>query len=744
MRAVAAPLFAYLNTSKRSVVVDDPDLLGAWPDIIVMGPDSSRRDGTATALGHEAERLRAARPELVVVTVTPFGCDGPWAEHPANEFTVQGWAGSSGRRGEPAREPLAAGGRLGEWAAGATGAVAGLAALFTARAGGGGDHIDVSMFEVAITIFNGFMMLQAELAGRASMPDIARYSEVPSVERAADGWVGFATNSAPQFRAFAAMVGHPEWADDPELSRADRRGWHVDDLRPPISAWTSARPVREILDRADADNVPAAPVGNGAVLPTFDHLRARDTWVDNPGGAFVQPRPPYRIDDSPPRRLTPAPPLGADTSDVMAEPPRASMPPDDRARARPLAGLRVFDLTTYWAGPYASQILGWLGADVIKVESVQRPDGTRLGTAYATAGREPWELAPLFHGANTGKRAVTIDMTRDEGRALGRRLLEHCDVFVENFTPKVVDRFGLLDDAHRRNPRLVVARMPAWGLSGPWRERGGFAQNMEQVTGLAWVTGYRDGPPVVPRGPCDPIGGLHAAFVILAALHARERTQQGCVIEAALVDAAVNVAAEQVVDWSARGYLWERQGNRGPLGAPQGVYATRERDRWIALSVETNEQWRALGKVLGRASAAWRDDARWQDDAGRRAHPDELDDVLARAFGGHDLETVVGKLLAAGTPAAEVVRPEDVANPQLQARGYFETLRHPVAGKVAYPGFGARSAARVARKEKLHASPPPLLGQHNREVFVDLLGVSDHELAALEHAAVIGTRPIGR
>ena len=335
---------------------------------------------------------------------------------------------------------------------------------------------------------------------------------------------------------------------------------------------------RRILERADAANVPSAPVGNGAVLPELDHLRACDIWVENPGAGFVQPRAPYRLSVSALRPLSAAPASGADTEEVAAEPARVS----DAGRGadagleqrRPLDGMRVFDLTTYWAGPYVAQILGWLGADVIKVESVQRPDGTRLGTAYATKGAEPWEEAPLFHGANTGKRDITLDMTRPEGQALARRLLERCDVLIENFTPRVVERFGIIDDDPTRRPsNLVVARMPAWGLTGPWRDRPGFAENMEQVTGLAWVTGYRDGPPVVPRGPCDPLGGLHAAFAVLVCLWVRERSGVAESIEAPLVDSAVNVAAEQVIDFSAVGHLWERVGNRGPLGAPQGVYA---------------------------------------------------------------------------------------------------------------------------------------------------------------------------
>ena len=167
----------------------------------------------------------------------------------------------------------------------------------------------------------------------------------------------------------------------------------------------------------------------------------------------------------------------------------------------------MFDLTSFWAGPVVSQLLASWGAEVIKVESIQRPDGTRLGTSYGITGDRAWERAPLFHGCNTGKLGLTLDLTRPEGREVGRRILAHCDILIENYTPRVVERFGLLDDAA---DDLIVVRMPAWGLEGPWRDQPGFAQTMEQVTGLGWLTGHPDGPPLVPRGPCDPNGAFHA------------------------------------------------------------------------------------------------------------------------------------------------------------------------------------------------------------------------------------------
>ena len=147
----------------------------------------------------------------------------------------------------------------------------------------------------------------------------------------------------------------------------------------------------------------------------------------------------------------------------------------------------VFDFTSFWAGPIVGQLLGFFGADVIKVESIQRPDGTRLGTSYGAVGDRVWERAPLFQAVNTNKRGVTLDLTRPEGRELARRLLGECDVFIENYSARVVEQFGLLDESRQD---LIVVRMPAFGLTGPWRDLPGFAQTMEQVSGLAWVTGF--------------------------------------------------------------------------------------------------------------------------------------------------------------------------------------------------------------------------------------------------------------
>jgi crotonobetainyl-CoA:carnitine CoA-transferase CaiB-like acyl-CoA transferase len=406
-----------------------------------------------------------------------------------------------------------------------------------------------------------------------------------------------------------------------------------------------------------------------------------------------------------------------------------------RAGRLPLEGVRVFDFTSFWAGPIVGQLLGFFGADVIKVESVQRPDGTRLGTSYGVAGDRPWERAPLFHAVNTGKRGVTLDLTRAEGRDIARRLLQHCDILIENYSARVAEQFGLVEGDLR--PDLIVVRMPAFGLSGPWRDLPGFAQTMEQVSGLAWVTGFPDGPPLIPRGPCDPIGGLHAALATLVAVRDRDRTGLGQMVEAPLVESALNVAAEQIVEWSATGHLLQRHGNHGRFAAPHNVYRCLGDDSWVALAVATDRQWQGLRAGLGDPS--WASEPELDTVSGRLAAEERIDAELSCWCRRQPADVVVETLWPLGVPVARVVHPRRVIdNPQLWVRGFFEPVEHPVVGSVSLPGFPARLASHPF---PLHRSPAPTLGQHNDEVLGGLLGIGPDELTRLAEEGIIGDRP---
>jgi crotonobetainyl-CoA:carnitine CoA-transferase CaiB-like acyl-CoA transferase len=383
-------------------------------------------------------------------------------------------------------------------------------------------------------------------------------------------------------------------------------------------------------------------------------------------------------------------------------------------------------------------MLAALGADVVHVESVTRADGMRYTSGVSTDRDDWWEFSALFHTSNTNKRDLTLDLTRAEGRSLALRLIEQADLVVENYTPRVIEQFDLgWDVVHAANPRAVMVRMPAFGLDGPWRDRPGFAQTMEQVTGLAWLTGHVDDQPRIQRGPCDPNGGMHAVVGALVALELRDRNGVGSLVESTMFEAALNISAELIVEWTKYGNALTREGSRSPWAAPQGVYATDTRERWLVLSVATDEQWSALVDALGRPD--WATDPALRTHEGRRAAHDLLDEKLGAWAAETDLDKAVDLLVSAGVPAAPAVDARRTSeHPQYVARGYYEYPEHPVIGVRGHPSVPFRFAS----VDHWLRRAAPTLGQHNHEILTDL-GLSEEEIAALEADDLIGTRPLG-
>jgi crotonobetainyl-CoA:carnitine CoA-transferase CaiB-like acyl-CoA transferase len=718
-------IFQYLRRGQQSLVPDEREKaiaeLAATADVIVTDTSDD---------ASQADNARRQHPELILVALSPFGTTGPWAGRAATDLTLQALSSSISGRGEKAGRPVTAGGDLTEWAAGLIAAVAIVVALRQRQRSGHGEFIDVSRLEVAITIFNGFRAVSGQLAPVPPSPP--RVVEVPSIEPAKDGWVGFCAMSADQFTAFADLIETPEWAEDPEIRRTDIRCLRAAELRPRIAAWTTRHTVDQIVEQAGVRHIPTSPIGNGQTGPTISQFAERGVFRHDRN---CEPRPPFTLARTP--QVDPG--TSADLGGTLLGSVRERWPQREASvrssrPASPLAGVRIFDLTSFWAGPYVGQILGFFGAEVIKVESIQRPDGTRFGTSYGITGDLAWERAPLYQAVNTGKKNVTLDLTTDRGKELGRALLEHCDVLIENYVPRVAERFGLLADPR---PELIVVRMPAWGLSGPWRDRSGFAQTMEQASGLAWVTGFSEGPPLIPRGPCDPIGGLHAAFATMTAILDRDRTGLGQLIEAPLIESALNVTAQQFVEFAAYGRLIERYGNKSQAHAPHDVYRCRGVEQWVAISVTTEEQWGALRRGIG--APEWAMDTKFDTARGRLAHEPELDARLGEWCAARTPGEVVGELWRLNVPVADVVLPDQVLHlEQLRARGFFEPVDHPVGGRFEVPAFPARFES---RRRPYNAEPAPTLGQHNAEVLGGLLGLTDQELQALAADAIIGTSP---
>lgn len=751
------PLFTFLNAGKRSVVgTSTDDAVAALLDRADLVVEAHGLDGDA------GERLdvaavRAGRPWLVVLSVTPYGRTGPWAGRGASEFTLQAECGSIGIRGVPGGVPYQAGGRIAEWAAGAYGAVATLAAVTGARRHGRGEHVDLSILETANLVFSNFSDTTNRLMnGGPGDPELAFLVpsvETPSIEPTADGYVGFCTNARQQFNDFLVLIDRADLLADDEIGTVAGRSKRFAEWTAIVHGWCAGRTTAEIIEQASLLRIPVSDVGNGETVLVHEQLVARGVYGPDAERRCRRPRRPYLLDGAEPPPPRPAPALGSFGAGQGVVPPsrgdvpgRAAPAPAEAASGLPLEGVKVLDLTAWWAGPACAQVFATFGADVVHVESPSRADGMRMtGGAMARHFPSWWEASPHFLHANANKRGITLDLTAARGREVLEQLVAWCDVVIENFTPRAFDNFGFSWEwVGALNPKAVLVRMPAFGLTGPWRDRPGFAQNIEQLSGLAWVTGHADDQPRVPRGPCDPIAGVHAAVALFAALARRDRSGRGHHVEAPLCEVALNIAAEQVLEFSAFGRRMEREGNRSPLAAPQGLYPCADEGsptaRWLALSVGSDAQWRALVGAMGHP--AWAVDPSLASLAGRRAAHDLVDAHLASWTEARPRAELVAELRQLGITASEVADPSRLVqtNPQLAHRKFFERPDHPVVGPVPLPSqpFRFDGVDRWLRR------PAPTVGQHNRDVLGGILGLSPAELDRLEADGIIGTGLGGR
>jgi crotonobetainyl-CoA:carnitine CoA-transferase CaiB-like acyl-CoA transferase len=687
--------------------------------------------------------IRASHPHLIVTSITPFGLEGPWSDRPATEFTLQAWSGGivGLGRGSADRAPVFVGGQVGDYLAGAYASAATLTSRMRQLETGAGELLDLSMLEAHILGLTYYPVTFFQMLGRPWRD--ARKLTIPGIARAKDGLVDVGCGTAQQWFDLCAMIGQQDWIDeDSPLSITEMANLKATE----IYAWFENENVDDIRELATAFRIPNAPVANGANITELEQFQHRGSFVANPRDGFSQPGPPYRMDPATLAAPQPAPRLGEHTAQYRQPRPVAAVRPAIKPpEALPLNGIRILDLTTFWAGPSCTHFLAMLGAEVIHVESTRKPDGTRMIAGIPVTEDQWWEKSPIFSALNTNKKGITLDLQTDAGRDLLRRLLATADVIAENFTPRVLDQIGLDFAAVQAiRPDAILLRMPGFGLDGPWRDNPAFAYVIEAASGVSWLTGYPDRNPYEPYSIGDPNAGIHAANALLLALEHRRTTGQGVMIEAAMIDAALNIAAEQVIEYSAYGALLQRAGNRGPAAAPQNVYRSADIDEfgrpdsWVAIAVADDRQWAALGEALGRPD--WALDPALATAAGRHAHHDLIDDHLGVWCETRSGDDIVRCLWDAGVPVAKVMQPHRQTEiPQLAFRQFFEDVGHPVNDVAPHSTVPVRFSAGPTR---FHLDPAPLLGQHNHELLTEI-GLSAAEIAELEADGVIGHAPGG-
>jgi crotonobetainyl-CoA:carnitine CoA-transferase CaiB-like acyl-CoA transferase len=408
-----------------------------------------------------------------------------------------------------------------------------------------------------------------------------------------------------------------------------------------------------------------------------------------------------------------------------------------QSSSAPLTGVRVLDLTHAWAGPFATQLLGDYGAEVIKIETCERPDMLRFSTLAADENRpDAYNRGGWFQYLGRNKLSLTLDLKRPQGRNLFKRLAALSDVVIENFSLGVMRRLGLEYGVLQAvNPRLVMISMPGFGTVGPYKDFVAFGEMIEPFAGLAELTGYADGAPLrLAVAYPDPVAGWHAALATLLALRQRRQTGAGQHIYIPHREPITRMLGEAVLDYTVNGRTQRRLGNRHRAWAPHGCYPCRGQDRWITLAVRNDAEWTALCQVFGEP--AWTHAPCFAHSLLRWKHAERLDQHVAEATQQWEATALAMRLCARGIPAGVVQTNQDLfCDTHLQARQAFWVMAHPLAGTHPYPAPSTRLSGTPPHPTR----PAPNLGEHNKDLLTRLLGLSPAEIQALEAQGVIGT-----
>lgn len=401
---------------------------------------------------------------------------------------------------------------------------------------------------------------------------------------------------------------------------------------------------------------------------------------------------------------------------------------------QPLHNIRILDITRALAGPYCTMMLGDLGADVLKVERPAVGDETRgwgppfVGKPY---GPYPGESA-YFIAANRNKRSLTVNIQSAEGQEIVRKLAGVSDVLVENYRTGDLDRLGLgYTDLHASYPRLIYCSVSGYGRTGPYANRPGYDAVLQAEGGMMSITGPTEGPPSRVGIPIiDITSGMFAATAILAALHARDVTGEGQLVDISLFDSHLALLTNVASNYLVGGKPPRRLGNAHPNLVPYDAFSAR--DGWFVLGVANDKQWGLLCDVLARPE--WKADERFAANRNRVANREELSAELNALFSQRDVDDWLADLVKAGLPCGRINSiPEVFSHPQAEARQMTQETEHPTAGTVQLTGFPYKLSETPA---EIHR-PPPLLGEHTEEVLTSLLGYSAEDVASLRDKGVV-------
>ena len=734
-------LFFFLNTNKRGVTLDVTTARGRElflellrdADVLI----ENNRPPQMRDWGLDYASLSETNPDLVVVSITPFGQTGPYSDWHGYDLNAYHLSACGHRYcGKPGQAPLEHGTFSAEFFGAIAGAAWGMASVYGRELVGGGQHVDVSCAEVIAATFIGAQNIGGyaqdgvfERRTGVGMPLGAPATILPCE----DGHVWMLALEARQWNALAKVMGSPDWMKLEQFQDMFVRAQNAEAMYPLIQEWTTQHTKQEIMDRLQAAGCPSTAiytVGEASELP---HLRERGyvVDVDHPVlGSLRDFGAPFKLPESPGGPSRPAPQLGQHNDEVLGVEGRAG---DEKrstaaggsrrsAKSLPLEGIRVANFGWVWAGPVVGQTLGFLGAEVYKIESRSRIDINRTLPPFAGGVNDP-DRSLQNHAGWAGNGSVTLNLKQPEAKELAKHLVAKCDVVIENFGPGAMNGLGLGYATLREvKPDVVMLSMPAAGLTGPLKDVRTYGMSLTSLTGLDSITGYPGGGPVpVENAFPDPYNGILGAFAILVALQHRDRTGKGQHIDYSQQEAMMQMTGPAFMDYVMNGRNAGPMGNKHPLAAaaPHGVFPCAGDDRWISIAVFTQDEWQGLVDSMQRP--AWASAPEYADVPARIANIDELHGRIAAWTAGFDDYELVRRLQDHGVAAAPVLNVADLLNDaHYKARETFLEVTHPLGFKETIYGAYVKTS-----RTKADVQPGPAIGRDNERVFKQLLGLDD-------------------
>ena len=746
--------FAYFNANKKGIVLDLDDVEGrerfktlarSFDVILETFPP-----GVMEGWGLSHARLSRENPGLVTASITGFGLSGPYSGYKAPSIVCSAMGGVMSLCGSEDKPPLAEPTNQPYHLASAFAAAGVLLALRQRESTGRGQMVEVSCQEVqafqqhVLVNYSANRNVLRRAGSRTPVGGGMPYGIYPTD----DGFCHLVVIATAHWRSFVEWMGNPDALSDDLWDNRHVRIANADLIEPLTAEFTQTFTKAEFFRQGQERRVTAAPVNRPEEFVDDPHVREVGLFeeVEHPTlGATKLVRPPFRLSASPAIIGKAAPLLGQHTGEVLGEiadgeagnPGSSAWVKDkacdiDEPVKQPLSGVRVLDFSQAVAGPVLTQFLAAFGAEVIKVESEAHQQRGR-----AREGMDPriiLQQRVTFADMNRNKRSITVNLGTPEGRNVVRRLIPHCDVVVENFSPRVMARWGLDYEGLRAlRDDIIMVRLPGFGLSGPYRDYLGLAAVAMGVTGMYHLWSYPDAPE--PAGPPvwapDYLSAAFGAVALMAALRHRRLTGEGQLIELSQMDATAYVMGASYLDYFINGRNQDPVGNGHPHFAPHGVYPCRGEDRWCAIAVTSDEEWQALVEVMG--SPKWARNSEFATMKDRLRNSKLLDEHIAEWTRELSAVQVMEMLQGVGVPAAAVQDGEDLfSDPHLRARGFVNPINHPSTGAIEYPEVPVRLWEAPGRLEWWRT-----MGQDNGYVFGEILGMSESEIASLQETGVL-------